>query len=143
MILSRFEFYLFGLFIIFSPLVIYKVIWIGRSVTTTGTIISVTSKKSFRKSPRIVNLVIQFKAGDKKITFTGRYGAPFEIGDQLPIRYIPGNPINCRINKLWNCWAEVIIVNGFFLLLWSFLFFRNVISGHRFLITKRNIKKIE
>jgi hypothetical protein len=136
--LTRLQLYFLGLLLLLLPLIVYKLIWLKRSVITRGVVLDVYETRRYRNTyPRI-----QFNTYNNTVTFSGHYNSPYEPGDSLDIRYIPSNPTNYSIDTFWNIWIVVIIINGMLFVFWSFLFLKNVIPQGQFLISSQGIKKL-
>ena len=116
MTLSRNTFFLLLLFICISPFVIWKLVWLSKTTTTTGKMwytghtIELNGKISS-------HLIILFLSGKDSISFQAPTGLPFKEGDPVPVRYIPSEPSKARVDTPMRIWGDTIVYG-----LWPVLF---------------------
>ena len=139
--LSRLQLYILGLIVFFLPIVIYKWVWLSKARPTTGRVLYIDEPR--RRSYGNTYPVIEYSAEGKRFLFRGRYNSPHQPGDSLSILYMPGNPKNKRLNTFWSIWIDVVLLNGFILILWTFLFLKGIIVGKKFGISKKGIKVLK
>ena len=139
--LSRFQLYISGLIVFFLPMIIYKGVWLFKARATTGRVLYIDEPR--RRIYGNTYPVIEYSAEGKTFLFRGRYNSPHQPGDSLSILYMPGNPKNKRLNTFWSCWIDVVLLNGFILILWTFLFLKGIVEGKKFRISKSGIKVLK
>lgn len=116
MTLSRNAFFLLLLLLCVSPFIIWKLHWLSKTTTTTGKMwytghtIELDGKISS-------HLIILFLAGKDSISFQAPANLPFKEGDPVPVRYVPGEPSQARVNTPLRIWGDAIVYG-----LWPLLF---------------------
>jgi hypothetical protein len=116
MTLSRNAFFLLLLFICISPFVIWKLVWLSKTTTTTGKVwyaghtLELDGKISS-------HLVILFLVGKDSISFQAPANLPFKEGETIPVRYVPAEPSKARVNTPLRIWGDTIVYG-----LWPVLF---------------------
>jgi hypothetical protein len=135
--LNRFQLYISGFLVFSLPMIIYKWVWLSKAKEIIGQVLYIDEPR--RRSYGNTYPVIEYFAEGKRFLFRGRYNSPHQPGDSLSILYIPGNPKNKRLNTFWSCWIDVVLLNGFILILWTFLFLKGIIVGKKFVISKKGI----
>jgi hypothetical protein len=127
--------------VLLLPFIIYRLMWLHRSVVTKGVVLYINHTVIIRT--RQTYPVIQFYTPEKDtLTVTGHYNEPYEEGDSIQLRYIPSNPRNYRVDTFWNCWIEIILWAGFLVLFGSFLLIRDIVPNKQFTITIKGIKQL-
>jgi hypothetical protein len=139
--LNRFQLYILGLIVFSLPMIIYKWVWLSKARETVGRVLYIDEPR--RRNFGNTYPVIEYYAEDKRFLFRGRYNSQHQPGDSLPILYMPGNPKNKRLNTFWSCWIEVVLLNGFIMILWTFLFLKGIIEGKNFWISKKGINVLK
>ena len=122
MVMPRTKFFL-ALFLLFiTPLVLYKTIWLLQSKKTTGTF-AFESYGPALDQIRFPYTMIYFMVGKDTVWFKGPGLLNLKPGDLVPVRYLPRNPSNAKLDTFKSIWFGTIIYGGipFLILLVIFL----------------------
>jgi hypothetical protein len=109
--MSRTKFFLALAFLFVTPLVLYKAIWLLRSKTTTGKL-AFESYGPALDQIRFPYSMIYFKNGKDTVWFKGPGNLQMKAGDIVPVRYLPGNPGNAKVDTFKSIWAGTLIYGG-------------------------------
>jgi len=109
---------------------IYRSVWLYRSVPAVGIVTGVS--EATKEQDDSVNYVptVTFKAMDghayRVVSSVASNPPSFEIGEEVPIRYIGSNPYSAEIDSFWQLWfvAVVCIGLGIFFAGGGYLLFR-------------------
>lgn len=110
MTISRNKFLISLFFIILSPFLIQKIIWLARSEATTGTM-GFTGKTYAGQIIKVYS-VISFVAGGDTVWFNGNDNVLYKEGEPVPVRYQRNHPADARINIFGSIWGDTIVYAG-------------------------------
>jgi hypothetical protein len=135
---TRIQLFVIVFILLLAPLIIYKSIWLAKSVVTKGVVLY--TNHTLYTRPTQYYPVIQFTTDKYVVKVSGHYNAPYKDGDSVQLRYLPNHPTSYKIDTFWNCWIEVFIWTGFLLLFAVFFLARDIVPNKIFLINKHGIK---
>jgi len=86
----------------------HTLIYIGRSVTTTGTVVELHENHDDDVGVTYAPVFTFVLKNGSTQTITSNAGTnppAFEVGDKISVRYEPGDPSDAAINSIWQTWA--------------------------------------
>ena len=110
MVLNRISFFFVLFFIVASPFLIHKFIWLARSEKTMGTMGFVGKSQTGQLVHRYA--VISFRIGNDTIWFDGNDNILFKEGEAVPVRYQRQNPKEARIDVFAAMWGDTLVYGG-------------------------------
>ena len=97
----------FIIFLAFTGIVFgIRLQWIGSALPAQATVLYI-QKVTFLRSSSQQQPVVQFDAGEYRITAPGTYNLPVSAGDTLSILYNPRNESEWRINQPYWLWFDL------------------------------------
>lgn len=108
MILTRTWFFGILFFILVSPLIIQKSIWMAGSVKTTG-VMEFTGHDNLGSALGISTYpVVKFMADGREYHFNGNIDMPLKRHQAVEVRYRRNDPSNARINTFQCIWGDTV-----------------------------------
>jgi hypothetical protein len=88
---------------------------LANGIKTEGTVIDLIGRRG-SKGGTTYTPQVGFKAMDgREITFMGHVGSnppSFQVGQIVPVVYLPNNPEKAAINAFWDLWGAATIIGG-------------------------------
>lgn len=95
---------------------IYRSVWLFRSIPERGTVTRVSEVVDQQNNTVNYAPTFTFKALDGHVfsVTSGVASNPpsFEIGEEVRIRYIGGNPRSAEIDSFWQLWFVEVVLGG-------------------------------
>lgn len=137
MLLSKNQFFGISLAVLLTPFLVYRLMWIARSSSTTGKMRFMG--KTISGQITSVYPVISFYSGADTVWFNGEGDNEMQPGDQVPVRYQKSDAHDARINTFIGIWMDIIIIAGVPSVMLLLIYLHRGIfpAGTRFLIGKR------
>jgi len=130
MVMSRTKFFLALISLLVVPLVSYKVIWLLQSRKASG-IFAFEGSGNALDQMRFPYSDIYFKNGKDTIWFKGPGGLHLQPGAIVPIRYLPGNPTQVKLDTFKAIWGATAVYGGIPLLILLVIFLHPEIVPYR------------
>ena len=108
MILSRNTFFLLLLVLLTSPFLISKLIWLSNSTVTTGKVWFIGKTITLNGAISSHNVVL-FTVGKDSINFEAPMNIPYQVGDDVPVRYVSDDPSDARVNMFLRIWGDTMV----------------------------------
>ncbi|MBC7849757.1 MAG: DUF3592 domain-containing protein [Chitinophagaceae bacterium] len=108
--LSRISFFGILLFVILTPFICSKLLWLSRTQTTTG-IASFTGKSMAGTYVHVYTNVF-FIVGTDSIWFKGLDNVLFKEGEKVSVRYNPADPHQATLNNFASIWGGTLVYGG-------------------------------
>lgn len=116
MVMSRTKFFLALFSLLIVPLLSYKLIWLLRSKKATG-IFAFEGRGNALDQMRFPYSDIYFKNGKDTVWFKGPGSLHLKPGTAVPVRYLPGNPADAKIDTFKALWGATAVYGGIPLLI--------------------------
>jgi hypothetical protein len=113
--MHRTKFFLALVSIWVVPLVAYKCIWLMQSRKVSG-IFAFESLGPALDQIRFPHSEFWFRNGKDTVWVIGPGGLHLQTGDVIPIRYIPGNETNAKVDNFKGIWMGTVVYGGIILL---------------------------
>jgi uncharacterized protein DUF3592 len=122
-ILARNQFFLLLFFIVVTPFLAHKIIWLANSKQTTGSM-WYTGHGNLGSALGISTYsVIRYKAGKDSLYFNSNINLDLKPGETVQIRYQKNNPSDAIADDFVSMWAETLVYAVFPVLILVVLFF--------------------
>jgi hypothetical protein len=108
MIMHRTKFFLALFLLYLTPLVLYKSIWLIQSKKAIGKF-AFESYGPALDQIRFPYSIIYFLVGKDTVWFKGPGKLHLKPGNLVPVRYLPRDPSNARLDSFKSIWAGTII----------------------------------
>ena len=138
MTISKPLFFILLLCIVTAPFLIYKIVWLSRSVKVNGEMGFVGKNYAGTYVHTYSN--IRFMAGKDTIWFNGNDNIFFKEGEIVPVRYPRSNPYLPKIDIFPAIWGDTVVYGGIPVIILMALFLHPAIIPRRSRI-RLNIKK--
>lgn len=110
MVISKNTLFIWLFIIVFSPFLVYKLVWIARSEKTNGVMGFVGKSYTGQIVHRYA--VIRFRVGKDSIWFNGNDNILFKEDEMVPVRYQKHHPADARIDKFPAIWGDTLVYGG-------------------------------
>jgi hypothetical protein len=121
MLFSKNAFFFLLFLLLLSPIVLPNVIWLLRSVKTTGKVEGIGHATGISLG-RDTYALVSFMAGKDTFYFQGK-DDDYKQGDIVPLRYQKEDPEDARIVSFYSIWGNTIAYSGVPLIFWIICFF--------------------
>ena len=129
MVICRTCFFGMLIFLVSTPLLLQKIIWLSGSQKATGTMSFVG--KTYAGQMTYQYSVIWFMVNRDTIWFNGKNEILFKEGEQVPIRYQRDNPSDARLNVFIAIWGDTLVFGGIPVLVLLVIFLHPEIIPYR------------
>ena len=116
MLLSKNQFFFSLLFLILLPFVIPDIVWLLRSQKATGKVQGIGHHTGMNLGPSSYALV-SFQTAKDTIWFRG-VNQEYQLGDQVPVRYLPSQPTDAKIATLLSLWGDTFAYSSVAFIFW-------------------------
>ena len=142
MLFSKNTFFFLLFLLLFSPIVLPNLIWLLKSVKTTGKVEGIGQATGISLGSDTY-AYISFKAAQDTFYFQGK-DDDYKAGDIVPLRYQPKEPENAKVSSFWSLWGNTIAYCGVPLIFWVICFFAPDIvpKGAKVLVGKKPFLKV-
>ncbi|MBO9201048.1 MULTISPECIES: DUF3592 domain-containing protein [Niastella] len=130
MVISRTKFFVAIILLLVTPLVVSKIIWLLQAKKTTG-IFAFESYGPALDQIRFPYSMIYFMVGKDTFWFKGPGKLELPENTLVPIRYLPRNPSNAKLDSFRSIWIGTIIYGGIPLLILLVIFLHPAIVPYR------------
>jgi hypothetical protein len=111
MIIGKVPFFLVVFFLIAIPLLAPRLIWLARSRATVG-VMGFEGRGTAGEQIQLTYSYIYFQPGKERIWFTALPGMGYKEGDSVPVRYLPAELTNARVNSFIGLWGDILAYGG-------------------------------
>lgn len=138
MIIGKTPFFLILFSLIAIPLLAPRLIWLARSRTAVG-VMGFDGRGTAGEQIQLTYSNIYYQPDKERIWFTGPPGLGYQEGDPVPVRYLPANVTDVRVNSLIGLWGDILVYGGIpeLILLLAFLHPEVVPRGSGLLLTRK------
>jgi len=95
---------------------VYRSIWLARSVAAQGTVTRLSAVVSEQDGAVNYKPTFAFQTADGRAWSVASDVATnppsFQVGDVVPIRYLPTNPASPEIDSFWQLWFVEVVLGG-------------------------------
>jgi hypothetical protein len=122
MIIGKIPFFLILFLILLIPTLAPRVIWLARSRATMGTM-GFEGHGTAGEQIQLTNTYIYYHLRNERICFKSIPGLGYREGDPVPVRYLPADLNDARVNTFLGVWGDLLVFAGIpaLILLISFL----------------------
>jgi hypothetical protein len=137
MLIGRNPFFLTLFLGLTIPLVTPRLIWLAHSRRATGWF---GYESSGTAGDMLSHSHIYFQLGGNNIWFIGPGGLKRKTDDPMPVRYLPSEVTNARIDDFFGLWGDLLVYGGIpeLILLFAFLHPEVVPRNSRLLLTLKS-----
>jgi len=89
--------------------------FLARAQATTGEVVELREVRDSDGGSSTWKPVVHFAVEGRDVTFAASFSsrpAPYDVGDRVPVLYLPGNPDEARIKSFSSLWLGVVILGG-------------------------------
>lgn len=121
MLFSKNAFFFLLFLLLFSPIVLPNLIWLLKSVKTTGKVEGIGHATGISLGSDTY-AYISFTTARDTVYFQGK-DDDYTQGDIVPLRYQPKEPQDAKVAVFWSLWGNTIAYCGVPLIFWVICFF--------------------
>jgi len=111
MIIGKTPFFLSLFLLIAVPLITPRLVWLARSRAMTG-VMGFEGRGTAGEQIQLTYAFIYFQPGKERIWFTAPPGLGYKKDDSVPVRYLPAEVTNARIDCLIGLWGDILVYGG-------------------------------
>jgi hypothetical protein len=111
MIIGKTPFFLILFFLIAVPMITPRLIWLARSRTAVG-VMGFEGRGTAGEQIQLTYSYFYFQPGKERIWFTAPPGLDYKEGDSVPVRYLPAEVTNARVDCLIGLWGDILVYGG-------------------------------
>ncbi|HVF81429.1 MAG TPA: DUF3592 domain-containing protein [Flavisolibacter sp.] len=142
MIFSKNAFFFLLFLLLFAPIVLPNLIWLLRSVKTTGKVEGIGQATGISLGSDTY-AYISFTTENDTVYFQGK-DDNYKQGDIVPLRYQAKEPEEAKVAAFWSLWGNTIAYCGVPLIFWVICFFAPDIvpKGAKVVVGKKPFLKV-